>query len=191
MLFRSLIDAAGAMLRAERGDMPPGFVQLLFGRTAPEDLATFEPRELAALAREAWAFLVLRKPGQAKIRFEAPPIESGPSLKAVSILEIVNDDMPFLVDLVMGELNERGIEIHLVRIQSSRSSATRAASSPACRFRSAERAARLARVSFISTSAGSTMRRSVPRSSRRSKAFSPTFVSACRIGRRCSPASAG
>ena len=30
------------------------------------------------------------------------------------ILEIVNDDMPFLVDSVMGELKERGIEIHLV-----------------------------------------------------------------------------
>jgi glutamate dehydrogenase len=34
--------------------------------------------------------------------------------KTVSVLEIVNDDMPFLVDSVMGELSERGIEISLV-----------------------------------------------------------------------------
>ena len=111
---RALIDAAGAMLRAERGEMPPGFVQLLFGRTAPEDLAGFEPRELAALAREAWAFFVNRKPGEAKIRFEAPPLESGTNLKTVSVIEVINDDMPFLVDSVMGELTERGLEIRLV-----------------------------------------------------------------------------
>ena len=111
---RALIDAAGTMLRAERGDIPPGFVQLLFGRTAPEDLTDFEPRELAALAREAWAFFATRTPGAPKIRFEEPPLQSGPNLKTVSIIEIVNDDMPFLVDSVMGELTERGIEIHLV-----------------------------------------------------------------------------
>ena len=35
---RALIDAAGTLLRAERGDMPAGFVSLLFARTAPEDL---------------------------------------------------------------------------------------------------------------------------------------------------------
>src|SRR5262249_30364988 len=34
--------------------------------------------------------------------------------RTVSVLEIVNDDMPFLVDSVMGELNQRGIEISLV-----------------------------------------------------------------------------
>ena len=111
---RALIDAAGTMLRAERGDMPAGFVQLLFGRTAPEDLAGVEPRELAALAREAWAFLASRKPGEPKIRFESPLAEMGKHFKAVSVIEIVNDDMPFLVDSVMGELSERGLDIQLV-----------------------------------------------------------------------------
>ncbi len=35
-------------------------------------------------------------------------------LKAISVLEIVNDDMPFLVDSVIGELAERGLEVQFV-----------------------------------------------------------------------------
>ena len=36
------------------------------------------------------------------------------SLKAISVLEVFNDDMPFLVDSVMAELTERGLDISLV-----------------------------------------------------------------------------
>src|SRR5262249_13929939 len=35
-------------------------------------------------------------------------------IKTVSLVEIVNDDMPFLLDSVMGELTEQGIEVRLV-----------------------------------------------------------------------------
>src|SRR5262249_3103800 len=35
-------------------------------------------------------------------------------LKTTSIIEIINDDMPFLVDSVMGELNERDLDVRLV-----------------------------------------------------------------------------
>ena len=32
----------------------------------------------------------------------------------MTVIEIVNDDMPFLVDSVMGELAERRLEVRLV-----------------------------------------------------------------------------
>src|SRR6202040_2433616 len=38
----------------------------------------------------------------------------GQRLKSVSIVEILNDDMPFLVDSVMAELAEQGLDPHLV-----------------------------------------------------------------------------
>ena len=57
---------------ASKSDVPDDFVALLFGRAAPEDLVGYEAAELAALAREAWAFLATRKPGAPKIRFEPP-----------------------------------------------------------------------------------------------------------------------
>src|SRR5438093_216227 len=91
---RVLIDAAGKLLKDERGGAPVGFAALLFGRAAPEDLTGYEPGELAALARAAFAFLATRKPGAAKVRFEQPEAGSGKRLKAISVIEIANDDMP-------------------------------------------------------------------------------------------------
>src|SRR5262245_54805826 len=107
------IDAAGRLLRNGDADIPDDFAALLFARTAPEDLVGYAPAELAALAREAWAFLTVRRRGVPKIRFETPQASDG-RLKSVSVIEIVNDDMPFLVDSVMGEIAERGLEVRLV-----------------------------------------------------------------------------
>src|SRR6202011_3528266 len=81
----------------------------------PEDLTRYEPRELAALAEEAWAFLKERKPGTPKVRLESRPGPIGAEhIKTVSIVEIVNDDMPFLLDSIMNELTELGVEVRLV-----------------------------------------------------------------------------
>jgi glutamate dehydrogenase len=112
---KRLIEQMGTILTGLRDDMPAGFAAALFGRAASEDLIAYEARELAALAEDAWAFLSERKAGAPKIRFDSRAGPMGAEhVKSVSILEIVNDDMPFLLDSVLGELNERGLEIRLV-----------------------------------------------------------------------------
>ncbi|MGZ5827507.1 MAG: hypothetical protein ACXWJW_03120, partial [Xanthobacteraceae bacterium] len=83
------------------------FATLLFSRVAPEDLLVHKPRELSDLAASAWEFLANRTPGKPKIRITQPPPSASGSLRTTSIIETINDDMPFLVDSVMGELNER------------------------------------------------------------------------------------
>ncbi|MGE3147845.1 MAG: NAD-glutamate dehydrogenase [Pseudorhodoplanes sp.] len=109
------IDDAASALHAQQPDIPKTFVSHLFGRVAPEDLVGYEPEELAALAAQAWDMLAVRKPGAPKIRFAtAPEATKGARLKGVSIIEIVNDDMPFLVDSVMAELAERKVQLRLV-----------------------------------------------------------------------------
>ena len=111
---RAVIDAAATLLAGDRNGAPDNLIALLFGRTAPEDLAAYTPSELAALAANAWSFLELRMPGAPKVRFELPDPGSGERLKSIAVIEIVNDDMPFLVDSVMGELTDRGLDIRLV-----------------------------------------------------------------------------
>src|SRR5712692_7467168 len=112
---RRLIEQAGTILTGLHGDMPEGFAAQIFARAAPEDLARYEPREIAALAGEAWLFLKERPPGTAKVRMQS---RSGPigseRIRAVSILEIVNDNMPFLLDSITGELTEQGLDVRLV-----------------------------------------------------------------------------
>ena len=59
-------------------------------------------------------FLSERTPGTPKIRCETVPLTTSGGRKAISVIEIVNDDMPFLVDSVMGELAERRLDVRLV-----------------------------------------------------------------------------
>jgi glutamate dehydrogenase len=110
-----LLQQAGTALAVTTPAIPDRFVADLFGRTAPEDLLVYRPAELAKLAASAWDWLAGRRAGAPKIRFEAPDATSEqPRLGAISVIEIVNDDMPFLVDSVMGELTDRGLEPRLV-----------------------------------------------------------------------------
>ena len=108
-----LIKQAAAIVRDNGSDVPAELVGALFAQAAPEDLLGYEPADLAALAEHAFAFLSVRKPGVPKVRFvDAPP--GGERLKAISVIEIVNDDMPFLVDSVMADLAVRDTAIRLV-----------------------------------------------------------------------------
>jgi glutamate dehydrogenase len=94
---------------------PKEFVRELFAGAVPEDLLRYEARELAALAQAAWMFLSERKPGAPKVHIATPDrLATDDQFKQNAVLEIVNDDMPFLLDSVLGELSERGVEIRLV-----------------------------------------------------------------------------
>src|SRR5437016_3617775 len=110
----ALIAAAANILGSGNRDVPEDFVVALFAHAVPEDLMRYDPRQLAELAADAWALLAVRKPGVPNIRFDAPALAGHDRLRVDSVLEIVNDDMPFLVDSVLAELTERGIDIHLV-----------------------------------------------------------------------------
>jgi glutamate dehydrogenase len=105
----SLVGAAAAVLAARRRDIPGDFLVELFGRAPPEDLERYGAAELAGIAEQSWSFLLQRPPSASKIALV--PLTSSPS---VAVLDILNDDMPFLVDSVLGELSERGFDLRLV-----------------------------------------------------------------------------
>src|SRR6202035_4498320 len=108
---QALIDAAGAVLAKRRSDIPGAFLAELLGSAVPDDLQRYGPDELAAIAERSWALLAVRKAGAPKISFEPAP---APVTRTVAVLDIVNDDMPFLLDSVVGELNQRGLDIRLL-----------------------------------------------------------------------------
>ena len=111
---RTIIEKAGAVLARRRAEIPAGFIEQLYGRVVPEDVARYGPDDLAALAARAYDFMVERRPGTPKIRCETIKLEHSADRNSVTVVEIVNDDMPFLVDSVMGEITERKLEVRLV-----------------------------------------------------------------------------
>jgi glutamate dehydrogenase len=110
----ALIAAAGKILRSDNREVPEDFIAALFAHAVPEDLMRYDPRQLAELAADAWSLLAVRKPGMPKIRLDTPGVAGHERLRSESVLEIVNDDMPFLVDSVLAELADRGIEVRFV-----------------------------------------------------------------------------
>ncbi|MGD0024084.1 MAG: NAD-glutamate dehydrogenase domain-containing protein, partial [Xanthobacteraceae bacterium] len=106
---QSLIGAAAAALALREPGIPMDFLAEFFGLAMPEDLQRYGPQELASIAEQSWAFFAEREVGAPKVRLDPAAMTRG-----VSVLDIVNDDMPFLVDSVVGELNERGLDICLL-----------------------------------------------------------------------------
>ena len=106
---QTLIAEATALAAGRWRDFPPDFFAALYGRAPPDDLERYRPEELAAIGEEAWTFLSERKPGAAKIAFTPARLTPG-----VTVLDVLNDDMPFLVDSVLGELSERGVDIRFL-----------------------------------------------------------------------------
>jgi glutamate dehydrogenase len=113
--------SAGALLReaetklaAAEPNTPADFVGQLYDHTVPEDLLRYDPEDIAYLAARAYDFLRERTPGRAEVRCEPVELSGSFERNAATVLEIVNDDMPFLLDSVLGELAERRIDVLLV-----------------------------------------------------------------------------
>jgi glutamate dehydrogenase len=90
------------------------FVAEFYEHVPPADIAERSPRDLWGAALSLWRFAERRRPDQAKIRVYNPePVTDGWS-SPHTIVEIVNDDMPFLVDSVSSAINATGRVVHLV-----------------------------------------------------------------------------
>jgi glutamate dehydrogenase len=87
----------------------------LYDRVSLEDLAVYEAADLAAFVRAADALLARRRPGTTNIVVNDPvPADSGTPGASVTVVGIVNDDMPFLLDSTLGELQAFGAALRLV-----------------------------------------------------------------------------
>ena len=90
------------------------FARQLLRRVPTVELDSVEPVEHAALARGFFEFARQRLPDQVKFRIYTPEQERHGWESSHSVIEIVNDDMPFLVDSVVLALSELGLSAHLI-----------------------------------------------------------------------------
>ncbi|SCL39239.1 glutamate dehydrogenase [Micromonospora rhizosphaerae] len=81
-----------------------------FWRFAPdEELIGFTPEEMLAAARAHRDLAQQRVPGELKLRIHEPDAD-----QHHTVVEIVTDDMPFLVDSVTALLNTHHLDVHLL-----------------------------------------------------------------------------
>ncbi|MEV7102758.1 NAD-glutamate dehydrogenase [Streptomyces atroolivaceus] len=107
-------DGAGA------GDERPGrntllaYLQRYYLHTAPEDVTDRDPVDVFGAASSHYRLAESRPQGTANVRVHTPTVEENGWTSSHSVVEVVTDDMPFLVDSVTNELSRQGRGIHLV-----------------------------------------------------------------------------
>jgi len=108
------LDAISAAALQAGGEEAASFARRLFGRVADADLVAAAADQRAGAALALLAFARRRLPAVAKVRvFNPAPADHGFASRH-TVVQIVNDDMPFLVDSIVNELNRREIAVHLL-----------------------------------------------------------------------------
>ncbi|MFH8222923.1 NAD-glutamate dehydrogenase [Streptomyces sp. NPDC018057] len=90
------------------------FLQRYYLHTAPEDLADRDPVDVFGAAFSHYRLAENRPQGTANVRVHTPTVEENGWTCSHSVVEVVTDDMPFLVDSVTNELTRQGRGIHVV-----------------------------------------------------------------------------
>ena len=103
-----------AALRTAGSEEAAQFTRRLYERVADRDLLAAPAAERAAAAAALLAFARRRLPGVAKVRAFNPTANDHGFESRHTVVQIVNDDMPFLVDSITNELNRRELGVALL-----------------------------------------------------------------------------
>ena len=113
-LIGSVCERVLAGLPESQAAAAAAFVRHYYRWVPPEDLADRAEIDVYGAAIAQWNLALQRQPGEAKVRVYNPsPDQDGWSSRH-SVLQIVSDDMPFLVDSVAIAMSDLGYGTHLV-----------------------------------------------------------------------------
>ena len=90
------------------------FANAFYLRMGEDEWAQHSTESWAAMAVDLFAFVQQRKAGTPKVRLFNPTMDSHGWESPHTVLQVINDDMPFLVDSVMMALAEADISVHVL-----------------------------------------------------------------------------
>jgi glutamate dehydrogenase len=101
-------------LGAVNAKLATQFLQQFFRRVPTEEMVAEAPSTWATVIIRQLEFMQCRTPGELLIRVFNPTEETDGWQSPHTIIELVNDDMPFLVDTATLTLSEMDLGVHLV-----------------------------------------------------------------------------
>jgi glutamate dehydrogenase len=112
-----ILTAASRLPKSLRGPLRGGyarpFLRAYFAKVDAEDLAGRPPSELAVMAFSQLN-LARRRRGRALVRVFNPSLREDGYTSPHTVIEMVNDDMPFLVDSIGLALTQRSLTLHFL-----------------------------------------------------------------------------
>ena len=113
-ITNDVIELAQSRMSSERADAMQHFVDQYLRGVSEEDLCEFRTSDLYGACVAHWNFLLQRKTDQALVRAYNPHADEHGWQSTHTIIEVVCNDMPFLVDSLRMALERRGITVHLL-----------------------------------------------------------------------------
>ncbi len=101
-------------LDPDKAPMAERFMRQYYANVAPEDMVHREVESLYGAAMGLRALARERRPGTPRIRVYNPSVEQHGWHSDHTVVEVVNDDMPFLVDSTTNALQRMDLGVHLV-----------------------------------------------------------------------------
>jgi glutamate dehydrogenase len=117
-LEHELIEALGdAVSQRLAGESPAAYVEFVrqyYHWVPAKDLADREPADLSGAVVEHWRLARKRARGETKVRVYNPDPERDGWESPYTVIDIISDDVPFIVDSVTMELSRQGYGIELI-----------------------------------------------------------------------------
>ncbi len=89
------------------------FIREYYRQIDPEDLLLRSADDLAGAALSNWELGRVRVPGTPRVRVFSPSAAEHGWAVRHTVIEVINDDMPFLVDSATMEANRQGLTLHM------------------------------------------------------------------------------
>jgi glutamate dehydrogenase len=109
----AVVTAAARLPKAHRSAESRRFLEAYFANVDAADMAAREPAELAGAALSHLRFARQRR-GRALVRVFNPSLREHGYTSPHTVIEMVNDDMPFLVDSIGLALTQRSLTMHFL-----------------------------------------------------------------------------
>ncbi|WP_299379330.1 NAD-glutamate dehydrogenase domain-containing protein [uncultured Kiloniella sp.] len=109
-----VVELVHKKISADKAQMIEQFVRTFYENVPPDDLREETADNLFGAALALWGQLQQRAEDETKIRVYNPRPEEHGWKSSHTIIEVVNNDMPFLVDSVTAALERLDVEVHLV-----------------------------------------------------------------------------
>ncbi|WED44403.1 NAD-glutamate dehydrogenase [Legionella cardiaca] len=114
LIIDAVVERVKEKMEEEQSSFCAEFVRQFYGTVALEDLREWDTEDLYGAAVNFWSLIQQRAPDETKIRIYNPDFERHGWQTTHTVVEIITEDMPFLVDSLRMVINRLGLVSHLI-----------------------------------------------------------------------------
>ena len=112
--MEAILSLAAQRVQPPQRGLVDGFGREYFRRMDADDLRARSAEDLLGALLTHWQFGARRRSGQTLVHVFNPAVAENGWASRHTVIDIVNDDMPFLVDSASMEIHRQGLTLHLI-----------------------------------------------------------------------------